>query len=395
MSARRRLSLAPRRFGPRMSQWRKRAARPALCALAALALAPFVALAAPAQEQAQPVSLPAPTGEYGVGTAVWHWIDARRADAAAGRSAPVRELMAQLWYPAASGEAEGARYRPLSADYAHVTAHSVAAAAFAADARPAPLIVLCPGRGTSKNFYTTLAEDLASRGYAVLALDLPAIGYVEFPDGRTVDPSPAYRPSFELITGPYEKVDAFFEPAVAIGVADLRFAVRQLERINRKDPARRLSRAIDFSNIGAFGHSLGGRICGGWAQADRRVRAYAAMEGVPPREVRRGGMRAASLMLYSSELPEEMALPNIREVYDHRATDAAIVRLEGFGHNSVTDRPLLWPQQYDYAMPAPRALDLTRRLLARFFDAYLRDAQFDLAQLSRNAEVTVIEADLR
>ena len=51
----------------------------------------------------------------------------------------------------------------------------------------------------------------------MLAVDLPAIGYVEFPDGRTVDPSPDYRPSFELITGPYAKVDAFFEPAVEIG----------------------------------------------------------------------------------------------------------------------------------------------------------------------------------
>lgn len=359
--------------------------------LAVLAASIPGALLAASHEQ-QPLELPAPGGAFGVGTAVWHWVDTGRADTAAGRNAPARELMAQLWYPAVTDGLAPTRYRPLSAAYQHVVQHTVAGAPVAEPARPAPLLVLCPGRGTSKNFYTALAEDLASRGYAVLATDSPALGYVEFPDGRTVDPSAAYRPSFALITGPYEQVDEFFEPAVELGLADLRFALRQLERINRRDPAGRLTRALDLRRIGVFGHSLGGRICGAFAHAERRVAAYAAMEGVPPRAARRGGLRAASLMLYSSELPEDMALPNIREVYDHRVAASTLLRLEGFGHNSVTDRPLLSPDQHDHAVDPARALEVTRYLLHSFFDAHIRDGVFDLTPIARLPEVTVIES---
>jgi hypothetical protein len=53
---------------------------------------------------------------------------------------------------------------------------------------------------------------------------------------------------------------------------------------------------------------------------DRFV-AFAAIKGVPPRHIRQHGMEAASLMLYSSELPEDIALPNIRELFDNRILD--------------------------------------------------------------------------
>ncbi|MEJ2258277.1 MAG: hypothetical protein P8X98_15045 [Woeseiaceae bacterium] len=47
----------------------------------------------------------------------------------------------------------------------------------------------------------------------------------------------------------------------------------------------------------------------------------AAMEGVPLPHIRQHGMAAASLMLCSSELTEDMALPNIRELFDNRIAD--------------------------------------------------------------------------
>ena len=160
----------------------------------------------------------------------------------------------------------------------------------------------------------------------------------------------------------------------------------------KDDPAQILTERIDLKkNIGAYGHSLGGRLCGALAAEDRRVSAFVAMEGVAPPKARRGGIKAASLMLYSSELPEDMALPNIREIYDERIAPAAILRLEGFGHNSVTDRPLLFPDSFNHEVDPKRGLVVTRDVLRTFFSAYMRGEGFDPADLARQAEVTIVE----
>ena len=181
-------------------------------ALLALAAAPSSVLA---QDERQAVSLPAPTGQYDVGIAVWRWVDKERGMTLEAPDGPRREIMAQLWYPADKGDAEATPYRPLSGGmFDFVTQHAVAAASFAEMEEKSELIVLCPGRGTSRHYYSSVAEDLASHGFSVFAIDSPLLGFTPYPDGRVIRADDKYRPSFELITGPYEKVDEFFESAV-------------------------------------------------------------------------------------------------------------------------------------------------------------------------------------
>jgi len=338
-----------------------------------------------------PISLPQPTGVFGVSTSVWHWSGY---EANAPESA--LEVVAQLWYPANIHGTLSARYRPLGgAEFRRVRQHAVGAAPFAENAAMAPVIVICPGRGTNRYNYSSIAEDLASRGFAVFAVDIPYIGYVEFPDGRIVEPSDSYRPSFELITGPYELVDKFFEPAVRIGLSHLEFALNNLEAVNNNDPAGMLTGRLDLEKIGAFGHSLGGRICGALTESNSNVIALATMEGIPPRDTRLSGMSASSLMLYSSDLPEDMALPNIMEVFDNRRAESTILRLDGFGHNSVTDRPLFFPDDYKYQVNAICGLEITRQILASFFEAHLAKGRFLPAEFSKLPEVTVIRTSIR
>lgn len=361
-------------------------------ALLFLALGLYVLPAVVLPEEIEPgaIQLPEVTGRHAVGTAVWHWI--KRAE---GDDAAALEVVAQLWYPGKTSNAASTRYRPLGGDaFERVRQNAIGAAPFAELPAAAPVIVLCPGRGTNRYYYTTLAEDLASRGFAVFGVDIPYIGYAEFPDGRVVEPSDIYRPSFELITGPYEKVDKFFEPAVTTGLAHLRFALDHLAELNDYDPAGTLTKRLRMDSMGAFGHSLGGRICGALVGNDKRVTAYASMEGVPPRAIRQNGMAAASLMLYSSELPEEMALPNIRELYDNRTEEATILRLEGFGHNSVTDRPLIFPDSFNYAVDATRGLKVVRHVLAQFFEAHLKDGAFSPDELAVDPEISIIETSI-
>ena len=336
------------------------------------------------------IRLPEPDGPYPVGTKVWHWERHQ-----SGEAGPVLEVMGQLWYPGDAVAGAPARYRPLGGGpFESVQQHGIGAAPFATLPGKAPLILVCPGRGIHRSYYTSIAENLASRGFAVLGVDIPRIGYAAFPDGRIIEPAEDYRPSFELITGPYEKVDAFFEPAVAIGLKHLDLALDSLAALNRDDPSAVLTGRLDLRSIGAFGHSLGGRLCGAFAGSDERVAAFAAMEGVPPPQYRRNGISAASLMLYSSELPEDMALPNIRELYDNRIAEATILRLEGFGHNSVTDQPLIFPERFDYEVAARKGLDISRTILAQFFEAHLMEGEFSPARLATVPEVSLVESSV-
>jgi dienelactone hydrolase len=343
-----------------------------------------------AQNDREEIGLPKITGTQAVGTAVWHW-QARRE----GSDAGVIEVMAQLWYPSDVAGGSAARYRPLGGQpFDQVVQSSVGSAPFASMPDKSPVVVVCPGRGTNRYYYTSLAEDLASHGFAVFAVDIPGIGYAEFPDGRVIEPSNKYKPSFELITGPYEKVDAFFEPAVDIGLEHLSLALEKLATLNDNDPAGIVTGRLEMKSIGIFGHSLGGRLCGALAGSDSRVVAFAAMEGVPPRKIRRKGMAAASLMLYSSELPEEMALPNIREVFVNRKAEATIMRLEGFGHNSVTDRPIIFPEQFDHEVTPERGIEVFREVLLAFFEAHLKHGRFSPTEIAAAPEVSLIETSI-
>jgi len=339
----------------------------------AVVLLALICVAGRAHAQDLPeMPLPAPTGSSMVGTTVWHWIDAGRLDANTSEPNDVREIMVQAWYPAFVDTTAGfAPYAPLYSGLPQVRTWSYAAARVAAGDQPLPVLVIAPGRGVARHFYTTIAEDLASHGYFVLAVDSPHSGRVVYPDGRFIPPSPRYRIPFEVLTGPYEHVDEFFEEAANSGAADIAFALQRLAAINEDDPARRFTGRLDLSRLGAFGHSLGGRIAGAAVANDSRFLAYASMEGVPPREPRKRGMDTAVLMIVSSALPD-MAQPNIRDIIPGRRNDVFVVTLEGFGHNSVTDLPLFEPEEYGYEIEPAVALDTTRRLLLAFFDQYVR-----------------------
>lgn len=329
------------------------------------------ALAQEATATSRSIDLPAPTGPHPVGVTTWHWIDPTRDDPDVGGA---REMMVHAWYPAAPAQgAQPAPYRPLARnDHDFVGKASVAGAPFAALAAPAPVILICPGRGVIAEYNTALAEELASHGYSVFSFDLPGLSPTFFPDGSRRTTSARYRPTPELMSGPYEQVDAFFEPAVEVGSADVRFVLDRIGGLNRADPARRFTGQLDLSRIGIYGHSLGGRICGNVAANDRNVRAVATMEATFPRAVRREGrVRGAILFMYSDPAPGEISLPHQEEAISRRRSDIFFARFAGLGHNSSTDLPLI--DENTYAVEPAEGLRIMRASLLDFFDAYVRE----------------------
>lgn len=328
-----------------------------------------------AEAKSDVVVLPDPTGAHAVGKTLWHWPDPARADTLTDEAADVRELVVQAWYPAAAQEHERAidglaYYALTSRAYEQVRDRAVPGAPMAELSAPAPVVILCPGRGAAAYSYSAIAQDLASHGYAVFAFDAPHTGFVRYPDGRTVQPSDKFQIPLEILTGPYERADAFFRPAEELGKGDFDFVVERVAGLNRSDPSNRFTGRLDTTRMGALAHSMGGRACGAGVRVDPRFKALASADGVPPRAARLGGFDQAVLMLVSGDMPPE-AMPNFRSVIPQRRNDVYLAVFEDAEHNSIRDRPYLIAEETARAAPAAQ-LQAYRQLTRRFFDRYVK-----------------------
>jgi predicted dienelactone hydrolase len=130
------------------------------------------------------LTLPAPSASTPIGTRSLRLVDRSRRDPfVAGRRD--RELMVQLWYPAARAtQAPPGVYMPAGTARAVESLTGVPTGAFAAlrvHARPSaraargrrPVVIFSPGAAVPRGVYTLLVEELAARGYVVVALDHP------------------------------------------------------------------------------------------------------------------------------------------------------------------------------------------------------------------------------
>ncbi|QNL22663.1 hypothetical protein HZR84_12155 [Hyphobacterium sp. CCMP332] len=318
------------------------------------------------------IPLPAPGGEFPIGTMSFFWTDGNREMSYSSHKGDNRTITVQLWYPAEKDSlAQKALYAGNNSQYEMVNTHSKLYAPFNKSITSAPLILIIPGRGMERFAYTGLIEELASHGFVVASIDMPELGYMLLPDGKEIKTSERFAPPEGLMAGPYEKVDEFYENAVKLGMADIEFVLNKIEKLNANDPAGRFTSKINLQSIGVFGHSLGGRIAGQLAASNKKVKAYTAMEGIPPRDVRfEGKISIPSLMLCSSGT-WYYAEKNYRDFIDNRKATVHMIELVDFGHNSLTDGPILFPRAYKYAVDPFRALEISRKLLVDFFNQEL------------------------
>ncbi|MFB7475091.1 alpha/beta hydrolase family protein [Kitasatospora sp. NPDC056184] len=380
--------------------------RPAAAALAVLlatgALTGGTAATAHAQAPAAtatapvPITLPAPTGLLPVGTTALHLVDPRRPDRWAPTPRP-RELMAQLWYPAAACGAPAHRLAPwagaaerahLEADYLGVApgrlvwpaTHSREDAPVDRTARR-PVVLYSPGSRADRSFGTLAAEDLASRGYVVVVLDHTFdAGEVAFPDGRL---EVRNKPAVFAMTD---------EEIVAYRTADTRFVLDRLTDLaagTNPDAEHRplppgLGAALDLTAVGVAGHSMGGATAVQTLHDDPRVLAGASLDGPVFGTVATDGLDRPLLLFGASDVrPARDAMWDA--LWPRLTSWRRQLRLDDSGHGSFADlevlltaaRPVLpWPaDEVDHLLgtidPA-RAVSAQRAYLAAFFDLHLR-----------------------
>jgi len=265
------------------------------------ALGPWVVLPAP--------SLPAPRGPYAVGSAIYRWVDASRAETMTADPTDRRNVIAQAWYPAARPTAGGRKIaymdglgqlpaqvvelpRFIFRRFGQADTHAIDRAPVSAARSRWPVVVFSPGYGAPRFAYAGLLADLASRGYAVVALDHPYESpVVQLADGRVVGPAP-------LHFSPGASRVPHMERQVVVRSADVRFVLDQLARAEAVGP---LAGRLDLERAAVIGHSFGGATAVLTASHDPRVRAAADIDGMLYGDVRGAAFRGPLLLVQSAK----------------------------------------------------------------------------------------------
>ncbi|MEU5196570.1 alpha/beta hydrolase [Streptomyces scabiei] len=326
--------------------------------------------------------LPEPTGPHPVGRSSLHLRDASRPDPwVPGLN--TRDLMVSLWYPARPSDGPRAPYmtptesRLLLTDggitdvppdvLSTTRTHAIADAEPVGRRHGLPLIVLSPGFTKPRATLTSLAEELASRGYVVAGVDHTYENIATtFPDGRV-----ATCAACEV-----DHDQAFWEKLVTGRAADVSFV---LDELTGPRPTWEGARLIDPHRIAMAGHSVGGASTTAAMLADPRIRAGIDIDGTTQIPIPDSGLARPFLFLgrQSTYTPGGGGPVGTWERdWTHLTGWKRWLVVAGAEHASFTDVGLLAEQlglDIGADLPAARAAQLTRRYTRAFFDLHLRD----------------------
>ncbi|MEV6158514.1 alpha/beta hydrolase [Nonomuraea sp. NPDC052129] len=330
--------------------------------------------AAPSATPTGPTTLPAPTGAHPVGTTALYLKDTSRPDPW-NLDVNARELKVTLWYPAKQRDGKRAPYMTPKESELAIRRYGVAGVPddtlnktrtnAIKDAKPAggklPLVVLSPGFTNPMSTLTSLAEDLASRGYVVAGIDHTYESYATtLADGRVA----------ECLACDSDTDPGFGTGVVQGRAADVSFVLDQLP--SKWDGAS----VIDRSRIAMVGQSIGGASAMAAMLKDPRVRAGIDMDGTTYARIPKSGFTRPFMFLGSAQ-----HVPGGRDTSWDRDWKLLTgwkrwLVVTGAEHSTFTDASLLAGAlgiKPAYGVPpAARAAELTRTYVAAFLDQHLK-----------------------
>ncbi|MFO0850949.1 MAG: hypothetical protein U0871_20710 [Gemmataceae bacterium] len=160
-----------------------------------------------------------------------------------------------------------------------------------------------PGR---RGQNTVQFEELASRGFIVAAVDHPfGSQQVALPGGRVARTTLGGFLSGDTVAEVRNSLRQV-ESEVAVRVADIRFVLDELERLDGNDPAGLFTGRLDIGRAGALGYSFGGAVAAEASSQDSRLKAVVNLDGMLFGRAAAGGI-ACPYLLVTGSLPEPAA----------------------------------------------------------------------------------------
>ncbi|MEU4535531.1 alpha/beta hydrolase [Streptosporangium sp. NPDC023825] len=337
---------------------------------------------APQAKTPGPVTLPAPAGPHPVGTTALHLTDTSRPDPW-DLDADARELKVTLWYPAERRDGQRAPYMTAKEAELLLRGSGTSTAPYdtlsktrtnaVKDADPTgrgfPLVVLSPGFTKPMSTLTSLAEDLAGRGYVVAGIDHTHESHATtLSDGRIA----------ECLACDSNTDPGFGARLVQGRAADVSFV------LDRLTSEWKHSSLIDRSRIAMVGQSIGGAAAVAAMVKDQRIRAGIDMDGTGYARIPKSGLSRPFMFLGSRE-----HVPGGRDTSWDRDWKLLTgwkrwLVLSGAEHQSFTDIPLvadvLGLEPLPGMLPAARGAELTRTYVAAFLDRHLKSQRQPLLE---------------
>ena len=240
-------------------------------------------------------SIEPPKGKYSIGTKVYFWTDTSRSEAYTTDPSDFRELMVQIWYPAKGGN----NYQKAP----HVTFPDKAISTISkAVGLPAnfgkhgtklvsnsigglepiknetfPLILFSHGDGGLLNQNTSQVEELVSNGYVVIACNHTYNASITFDkEGNTI----LYKSNISWREQAQYHKKHYTNLLINYRYQDLSFLLETLKHEEFSDGSKNLFRnIINFDQVGAMGHSMGGGTTYTAMLKDKNIKAGVAFDG--------------------------------------------------------------------------------------------------------------------
>ncbi len=342
--------------------------------------------------------LPKPTGPYAVGVYSGSMHDLTRGPDAVSHPTreSFREVIVQFWYPAEPKTGIGlGRYANVSELKGRFSYKSAIRTNALLEGKPVtseafPVLLFNPRWGGSRVQNTFLAEDLASHGYIVVALDHPYNGALVDTDHGLIESdrldaiSAGKAPTAQAL-------EAAWASELAIWVRDSRFVLNQLALMGAEGSGTGFpwgTPRMDLTRVGAFGHSFGGAasiaLLGAVPDRAPRVECAVNLDGWTLNGIAARTTQPVLLVYETSAETRRPALDVDSQVDsdDNAAIDGSLqtygglrAYVAGTQHLDFTDQTLVSPlQRLTSTGPirGERIRQITRSLVLGFFDEHLK-----------------------
>ena len=341
----------------------------------------------------RPVTLPAPTGPYRVGRAMYDWTDTARVDPL--HPSTHRELSVWLWYPAARhATGRAAAYLPGAwagihfsgvagwgeTSFAKVRDHALVGVPVAAGRFP--IVVLEPGLGFAAPQYATIAEDIASHGYLVAGVTPTYSANLTVLGGHVVHANAAGNPAAAGEGNEHAgEAQRAADRLVAIWAADARFAAARVAGVAT------VAGHVDTAHTAYVGHSFGGAASLSACADDPHCAGAANLDGTQFGTVVRTGVDHPTLTLgsddscvtgtcHATSAADRADVAVARRLFAAGTGPNLCYRISGMRHFNFSDYGAYWLAAPLRALLALGSIDGNRGLAvaAGYLDAFLDHA---------------------
>jgi predicted dienelactone hydrolase len=292
-----------------------------------------------------------PQGVYNVGTRIFRWIDNSRGEPITPDLNDKRNVVVQAWYPtqenargAHSPYLDGLDNLPAKVGiiprwifdhYDQIDTYATVNAPISKTENHWPVIIFLTGNGASRAFYTSLVAGLASRGYAVLAIDHPYEAMItQLADGNVVT-------TIENHLAGDPDLSKFMKSRLDTRIADIQFILDELG--NQKGSFDNFFLCLDQNRIVIAGHSLGGASAAVAMAVDSRIKAAANIDGTLYGELPKPNGAHPFLLLESKKDSSDRfrRYENGNQKFFKQFGGGYRYEIPGADHYSFTDAPLL------------------------------------------------------